>query len=124
MTSKNEDRLIAQISQELLDELTENGSRDLSKVHLSQMEAEVYQLADRISERLLRGLLEDQAVQATVDACPHCGSSLETRPAESKPLKLQRCEVGWDQPVKHCRKCRRDFFPSGHHDGHFSGSDV
>ena len=115
MASK--DQLIAQVSQELLDELTDNGTRDLSQVRLSQMEAEVYQLADRISERLLRGMLEDQAELANVKACPCCGSPLEDRPADSDPIKLQRCEVGWDKPVKHCRRCRRDFFPSGDNDG-------
>lgn len=120
----NKDQLIAQVSQELLDELTDNGRRDLSLVRLSQMEAEVYQLADRISERLLRGMLEDQAELASVEACPCCGSPLEDRPPDNHPIKLQRCDLQWEQPVKRCRRCRRDFFPSGDHDGMCGRSDM
>ena len=118
------DQLIAQVSQELLAELTDNGTRDLSQVRLSQMETEVYQLADRVSQRLLQGMLEDQAELASADTCPCCNSTLEDRPADSDPIKLQRCEVGWDKPVKRCLKCRRDFFPSGDHDGMCGGSNL
>lgn len=122
MASK--DRLVAQVSQELLDELTDNGKRDLSQVRLSQMESEVYQLADWISARLLQGMLEDQAECADVDSCPCCGSPLEERPARRDPLQLQRCEVEWAKPVKRCLKCRRDFFPSSGDDGMLGGSNV
>jgi len=118
------DQLIAQISQELLDELTDNGARDLSQVRLSQMETEVYELADRISERLLRGMLEDQAALADAATCPCCQATLEERPADRDSMKLKRCEVSWDKPVKRCPKCRRDFFPSGGDDGVFGGSDL
>lgn len=55
------DQLVAKVSQELLDELTDNGTRNLTRVRLSQMEEEVYQAADRISQRVLRGMLEDQS---------------------------------------------------------------
>jgi len=118
-----QEQLIAQVSQELLDELTDHGRRDLSQVRLSQMEQEVYQLADRISERLLRGMLEDQAVLADAGACPCCHSPLEERPPDCEPIKMQRCEVQWKRPVKRCPKCRRDFFPSGDNDGMPGGSD-
>lgn len=122
MASK--DQLIAEVSQALLEELTDGGRRDLSQVRLSQMETEVYQLADRISARLLRGMLEDQAELADAESCPCCGSPLEDRPANNDHLQLQRCEVGWAKPVKRCQKCRRDFFPSGDHDGMLGGSDL
>lgn len=118
------DRLIAQVSQELLDELTDHGTRDFSEVRLSQMEDEVYQLADRISERLLRGMLEDQADQADAQSCPWCHAPLQERPADREPIKLQRCEVSWDKPVKRCEQCRRDFFPSVDDDGMLGGSDL
>jgi hypothetical protein len=118
------DQLVAQVSQELLDELTDNGTRDLTEVRLSQMEAEVYQAADRISQRVLRGILEDQSGQAQADCCPCCHSPLEDRPPDEKPIKMQRCEVQWCKPVKRCLKCRRDFFPSGGDVGLFGGSDV
>lgn len=105
------DRLVAQVSQELLDELTDHGTRDLTCVRLSQMETEVDQAADRISQRVLRGMLEDQSAQAQADCCPCCHGPLEDRPPDEKPIKMQRCEVQWRKPVKRCPKCRRDFFP-------------
>jgi len=105
-------QLIAQISQKLLDELTEGGTRDLTQVRLVQMEQEVYQLADRISQRLLQGMLEDQAGQDDSQCCPCCHSPLQDRPPNRDPVKMQRCDVAWDKPVKRCPQCRRDFFPS------------
>lgn len=109
--------LIAQISQELLDELTAGGTRDLTEVNLSQMEREAHEAADRVTQRLLQGMLEDQASQARADCCPCCQGPLKDQPPDERPLILQRCQVQWKQPVKRCPKCRRDFFPSGDHDG-------
>ena len=118
------DQLIAQVSQELLDELTDGGRRDLTEVRLSQMEEEVYQLSDRITQRLLRGMLEDQAGQTDAGHCPCCQSPLEDRPPNEDPIRMRRVEVQWDKPVKRCPKCRRDFFPSGGDVGLLGGSDL
>ena len=121
MAIKNQ--LIAQVSQELLDELTDGGRRDLREVRLSQMEDEVYQVADRVTQRLLQGMLEDQAGQADASHCPCCQSPLQERPAHEDPIRMKRVEVQWDKPVKRCPKCRRDFFPSGRDVGLPGGSD-
>jgi len=121
----NENQLLARISQELLDELTAGGSRDLTQVTLSQMEREVYEAADRVSRRVMRGMLEDQAGQADQECCPRCQSPLEDRPpGQGEPMQLQRFAVQWNKPVKRCPKCRRDFFPSGEDVGLLGGGDV
>lgn len=121
----NNSRLIARISQDLLDELTAGGTRDLREVTLSQMEREVYQAADRVSQRVMQGMLEDQAAQADQPCCPGCQSPLEDRPpGEGEPMQLQRFSVQWKQPVKRCLKCRRDFFPSGENVGLPGGGGV
>ena len=117
-------QLVARISQELLDELTKGGTRDFRQTRLNQMEREVYEIADRVSARVLRGILEDQAKQAQAESCPCCQGSLEERPPDDRPLQLQRCEVQWERPVKRCPKCRRDFFPSSRDDGLHRRSDV
>lgn len=117
-------QLIAQISQELLDELTAGGTRDLTQVRLSQMEAEVYGLADRISERLLRGMVEDQSFQDQTARCPCCQGPLEDRPPDAKSLQLKRCSIQWEQPIKRCPKCRRDFFPSSGDAGLSGGGEL
>jgi uncharacterized protein with PIN domain len=118
------DVLIAQVSQELLEELTAGGTRDLTQLTLSQMEHEVYQLADRLSERLLRGMLEDQAGRTDTPTCPCCHEPLEERPPDETSVRMQRCQVSWRKPVKRCHKCRRDFFPSGQTAGLRGGGDV
>lgn len=119
------DQLVAEVSHELLEELTEGGTRDFTQTRLSQMEAEVYGLADRISERLLQGMLEDQAQQAeAVEGCPCCQTPLEDRPPDRRPVQAGRCEVQWDKPVKRCLKCRRDFSPSGGDDGNPVRSEL
>jgi len=115
-------QVLARISQELLDELTDRGTRDLTEVRLGQMEREVYHAADRVTERVLRGMLEDQAGQAAADRCPCCQTPLQDRPPDQKPIQLQRCQLEWEQPVKRCPKCRRDFFPSGGDAGMSGGS--
>ncbi len=120
----NHDQLVAQISQQLLEELTAGGTRDFTQTRLSQMEEEVYSLSDRISGRLLQGMLEDQSRQAEEDCCPCCQGPLEERPPDSKPIQTERCEVRWDKPVRRCPKCRRDFFPSGGHDRLFGGGEL
>jgi len=116
---------IAQISQELLDELTAGGARDLTGLRLSQLEGEVYQVVDRVAQRVMRGVLEDQASQAqTGDRCPTCQSLLEDCEPDKKLLQTQRCQVQWEQPVKRCHQCRRDFFPSGGDAGMSGGSNL
>lgn len=120
-----ENQMIARISQELLDDLTAGGTRDLTQVTLSQMEREVYEAADRVSQRVMRGMLEDQAAQADQPCCLRCQSPLVDRPPwEGEPMQLQRFAVQWEQPVKRCSKCRRDFFPSGEDARLRGGGDV
>lgn len=116
---------IAQISQELLDELTAGGTRDLTQLRLSQLEGEVYRVVDHITQRVVRGVLEDQALQAQARThCPTCQTLLEDCEPDKNLLQLQRCQVQWERPVKRCQKCRRDFFPSGGDAGMLGGSDL
>jgi hypothetical protein len=115
-------QLEAQVSQRLLDELTSAGTRDLTEMRLSDLEREVYELSDRISQRVLRGVLEDQAQQVEAQLCPRCQRPLEDRPPKERAIQTARCEVQWSQPVQHCSRCRCDFFPSGGGDGRFGGT--
>jgi len=108
----NRTKIVAQVSQALLDELTAGGTRDLTQMRLTDIEDEVYGLVDTVGNRLVRGLLEDQADQDHVEACPRCGGCLEDKPPEEKSLTVRRGDVAWQQPIKRCGHCRRDFFPS------------
>lgn len=115
---------LAEVSQRLLDELTDGGTRDLTQMSLTDIEQAVYQGMDQVTQRVLQGVLEDQAPQANPDFCPTCNSGLEERPPDEKALQMERCQVEWKQPVKRCLKCRRDFFPSVGHAGDFGRADV
>jgi uncharacterized protein with PIN domain len=94
--------------------VTEGGQRDLSTTRLEEMEDEVYRLADELSAQVLKALLQQQAEQADAsESCPCCGKALEPKEPQPKTLQLRRGKVHWRQPVRRCKQCRRDFFPSG-----------
>jgi hypothetical protein len=106
-------KMTAAMAQELMDELTDFGRRDLSQFRMDDLESEAYELVDAITRRAVQGVLEDQTRACSMSDCPQCGRHLEDKPPEKKTLLTQRGEVTWNQPVKHCRTCRCDFFPSG-----------
>jgi hypothetical protein len=106
-------KMTAAMSQELMDELTDHGRRDLSRLRMDDLESEVYALVDAITRRTVQGVLEDQTHACHMRHCPQCGRLLEDKPPHEKTLLTQRGEVTWNQPVKHCTACRCDFFPSG-----------
>ena len=107
-------KLTAQMSQELIELLTDGGRRDLRQLRMDDLEEEVYGLVDEITQRTLRGVVEDQAQVCPSDwvNCPKCGQVLVDKPPEEKSLLSQRGEIVWRQPVKRCTACRCDFFPS------------
>jgi hypothetical protein len=112
-------KLTAEITQELMEALTEGGKRDLRQLRIDDLESEVCELVDEITRRTIRGVAEDQAVACGEDMrdCPQCGRELSDRPPTETTLVTQRGEIAWEQPVKRCESCRCDFFPSGESDG-------
>lgn len=52
-------KMTAAMSQELFDELTDHGRRDLSQLRMDDLESEVCELADAITQRMVRGVLEE-----------------------------------------------------------------
>jgi hypothetical protein len=107
-------KVTAAMSQELIDELTDRGRRDLSRLRMDDLETEVYELVDAITRRTVRGLLEEQVAACDqMPYCRQCGRELDDKPPEEKTLTTARGEVTWNQPVKRCSACRCDFFPSG-----------
>lgn len=106
-------KMTAVMSQELIEELTDHGRRDLSQLRMEDLESEAYELVDAITRRAVRGVLEEQVRACEMSNCPQCGRELDDKPPEEKTLTTQRGEVTWNQPVKRCKACRCDFFPSG-----------
>ena len=106
-------KMTAAMSQELMDELTDFGRRDLSQLRMDDLESETYELVDAVTRRAVQGVLEDQTRACGMEDCPRCGRHLEDKPPQKKTLLTQRGEGTWNQPVKHCATCRCDFFPAG-----------
>jgi len=106
-------KMTAAMSQELIDELTDHGRRDLSQLRMDDLESEIYELVDAVTRRAVQEVLEDQRPACDMSHCPQCGRQLEDKPPQEKTLLTQRGEVTWHQPVKRCTACRCDFFPSG-----------
>ena len=53
-------KMTAAMSQELMDELTDFGRRDLSQLRMDDLESEMYELVDAVTRRAVQGVLEDQ----------------------------------------------------------------
>lgn len=106
-------QMTAAMSQELMDELTDHGRRDLSQLRMDDLESEVYELVDSITRRAVRGVLEEQVGSCEMRHCPQCGRELDDKPPQEKTLTTQRGDVTWNQPVKRCPACRCDFFSAG-----------
>jgi uncharacterized protein with PIN domain len=110
-------KMTAEMSQQLIEQLTEGGTRDLSQMRIDDLENEVYEAVDAITERVLRGMLEEQVGGCRETRCPRCGGELDDKPPKETTLTCKRGAVSWSQPVKRCKSCRCDFFPSGQSSG-------
>jgi hypothetical protein len=104
--------MLAEMSQKLIDELTDRGARDLTTMRMDDIENEVYEAVDALSARVMKGVLEDQAGAFKEMRCPHCGREMADEPPREKTLTCKRGDVTWNPPVKKCKTCRGDFSPS------------
>lgn len=85
--------------------------------HYSQIEQAAHQLGQQLSRQVQQNRVRELAAEAAQQgSCPTCGTAV--------PLTLQEREVlSTDgrvqvvEPVGHCDRCRRSFFPSSPSDG-------
>jgi uncharacterized protein with PIN domain len=80
--------------------------------HYSVIEEHAHQLGRRLS-RLVQARQSKQAMasQPRQHRCPHCGSICDLEISQRKMTSIDG-EMTLPDLVGHCRKCRRDFFPS------------
>ncbi len=83
---------------------------------LSSIEDTIRSVRQALSEGILDEALRRQALSAPdrpdpFRACPSCGGPPDPAPDERRILQTTVGEAEWAEPVTHCRRCRRSFFP-------------
>lgn len=85
----------------------------------AEIETFGHQTGRMLGRSLDEHLTQQHAEHFQQASCPMCGASGESDVAESKktrPLQTQDGKVLLAEPVFHCPKCDRDFFPSAGRD--------
>jgi hypothetical protein len=80
----------------------------------ADLEELAVQLGQAVSEKMIGQALARQAVEvpADADSCGSCGTTLD--PAGGTEPRAVATQVGmarWEEPKRHCPKCRAAFFP-------------
>lgn len=60
----------------------------------------------------------DQPVPAPLLVCPTCSGPLEDQDTEPRSVHTGTGLADWQEPARHCPRCRRAFFPSEQEPGH------
>jgi hypothetical protein len=79
------------------------------------------QITDLLGEQLLQQALQrqaDQPLPQPLQACPACSGPLDDHPPESRSVHTTVGTADWQEPARHCPRCRRAFFPSEQEPGH------
>ena len=98
----------------------------------AQLESTVHGLGQSLQKRLLDLLLARQAeamhrnLPEDLRHCPSCGRDTVAREPEPRLLHGRAATVEWQEPHRHCGRCRKAFFPQsktlGIDLGHYSTS--
>lgn len=105
------DHLLREAAETAADlQVAERGTR--GPVHFSQIEAAAHavgcQLSTGIQERAVREAATELPQQV---ACPQCGTCCKVK-FDRRTVQSADGPVMVLEPECHCRRCRRDFFPS------------
>jgi hypothetical protein len=80
--------------------------------HYSVIEEHAHQLGRRLSRLVQARQTQDVVTsQPRRHRCPHCGSICDIEISDRKMISIDG-DLKMPDLVGHCRKCRRDFFPS------------
>jgi uncharacterized protein with PIN domain len=79
--------------------------------HYSVIEARAHELGQQLSRRIQAQQMGELASHAPPSAkCPECGTRCDTSPKKRRVTSIDGT-LTVDEPVAHCPKCRRGFFP-------------
>ena len=84
--------ITAAMSQELMDEFTDHGRRDLSQLRMDDLETgeRGVRTGGRIRGRAARGMLAEQVHSCKMSHCPQCGRELKNKPPQKKRPTVDR----------------------------------
>ena len=82
---------------------------------LSQIEAVVLRLRQRLSEAMAEAVMERQESVVAVPGpkCPKCGQEMRYKGVHSKEVTSWVGEIKLKRGYYHCRACRTGLFPPG-----------
>ena len=79
--------------------------------HYSVIEGRAHELGQQLSRRIQAQHMGDLAAHAAASAkCPECGTRCDTS-RKRPPVRSVDGTLTVEEPVAHCPKCRRGFFP-------------
>lgn len=79
--------------------------------HYSLIEARAHELGRQLSRTVQAKHMGELASHATQSVqCPECGTRCEVVPKERRLTSIDG-PLDFDEPVCHCPRCRRGFFP-------------
>jgi hypothetical protein len=82
---------------------------------LSQIEAVVLKLRQRLSEKMAQAVIQQQenVVQVPGPLCPECGVEMRYKGEHSKEVSSWVGEIQLKRGYYHCAKCKTGLFPPG-----------
>jgi DNA repair exonuclease SbcCD ATPase subunit len=79
--------------------------------HYSVIEARAHELGQKLSRRIQTRQMGELAAGAPPSAkCPECGTRCDTSRKKRQVTSIDGT-LTVDEPIAHCPKCRRGFFP-------------
>jgi hypothetical protein len=80
----------------------------------AELEDLTVQVFQTLSQEMLTTILARQATtqSAATDDCPTCGQPATPEDPVPRVITTRVGEAAWDEPRRHCLRCRRSFFPS------------
>lgn len=89
----------------------DGSAEPLATMSFDAIEDHAVRVGDAVARAVMQQALERQASQTEAAVC-RCGTPLRPREPEPRDVLTRRGSVGWMEPLGHCPRCRRDFFPS------------
>ena len=80
--------------------------------HFDQIEIPAHEVGQRLSQMIQSTRATDVALQQAEQVkCPDCGKDCRAEPTQRQVHSMDG-PIELTEPVAHCRRCRRSFFPS------------